>query len=238
MPVFDTGKSLAAIQARLRELNRPDTRIIAVSKTHGPERIEELLRHGQRDFGETRGNEGRDKFPLVKVDDIAEDARPIYHHIGPLQSGGARQLPGVFSWVHGASSLKAIRILGEAALRARDAGAPPMNYLIQARLTDEETKAGGMPAAEIRALDEFPGNDALHFRGFMTMGPQDQDPGRTREVFHELRELRDELVPDGELSMGMSGDWEIAAAEGATMIRLGSVLFGRRGAGPWKPTES
>ena len=232
------------IKSRLKELGRPDVRIIAVSKTHGPERIEEFLNLGQRDFGENRQNEARDKFPLVATLN-AEAPTPIYHHIGPLQSGAARQIPGLFHYVHGASSLSAIKALAKAALAHRentttsDGTSPtPIHYLIQILLTGEESKAGGMTQAEFLNLREIPENEALRFGGFMTMGPTGQDPAETREVFARLREFRNQVLPGGELSMGMSGDWEMAVEEGATMIRLGTILFGTRNAGPWKKENS
>ena len=166
---------------------------------------------------------------------------PIYHHIGPLQSSGARQIPGLFHYVHGAGSPSAIQSLAKSALRHADQNPNahpdhrPLRYLIQVNLTEETSKAGGMTEAQLRNMDSFLENDALRFEGFMTMGPTDQDPARTREVFQRLRALRDDLRPGGELSMGMSGDWELAVSEGATMIRLGTAVFGRRGAAPWKP---
>ncbi len=230
---------IASIRERLLELGRPGVRIIAVSKTHGPERIREMLDAGLRDFGENRQNEARDKFPLVDVSALNTDALPVYHHIGPLQSGAARQIPGLFHWVHGASSWSALKSLHKAVRKYADddgdANFMPLRYLIQVDLTGEASKAGGMSIEEVRNADGFPGDDAMIFRGFMAMGPESQDAGRTREVFHQLRELRDEILPDGELSMGMSGDWELAVAEGSTMIRIGTALFGTRGDGPWKP---
>lgn len=241
---------LAIVRRRLAELGRPDVRLIAVSKTHGPERIAEFLNLGQRDFGESRQNEARDKFPLVRAEPGAP--APIYHHIGPLQSSGARQIPGLFHYVHGAGSLKAIQALAEAARRQADREAEgtdgrslapvdpehwPLRYLIQIRLTDETSKVGGMLPEELRGLEALPEDECVRFAGLMTMGPGDQDPTATRETFHRLRELRDEILPGGELSMGMSGDWEIAVSEGATMIRLGTILFGPRRGAPWKPPE-
>ncbi|MEQ9367051.1 MAG: alanine racemase, partial [Leptospirales bacterium] len=113
-----------------------------------------------------------------------------------------------------------------------------LSYLVQVALTDESGKVGGMPIDQVRNLDAFPENEVVRFAGFMTMGPESQDPVLTREVFQRLRELRDGLFPEGELSMGMSGDWELAVAEGATMIRVGTALFGPRGTGPWSPPTS
>ncbi len=248
---------VTALRDQLRAMGRPDVRIIGVSKTHGPERIVELYRAGLTDFGENRQNEARDKFPLVaralggtdtaagapaeSPSDAGDRATPlIYHHIGPLQSGSARQIPGLFDWVHGVSAVGPSSPL-EALQKAADRKLPSgqsINYLIQVALTGEASKAGGMPEDQLRNLNAFPESEALRFRGFMTMGPQSQDAEATREVFHRLRELRDLLLPDGELSMGMSGDWELAVAEGATMIRVGTALFGPRGAAPWKPPGS
>ncbi|MCR9144809.1 MAG: YggS family pyridoxal phosphate enzyme [bacterium] len=257
LPGEPTARSrIDAIRDRLQALGRPDVRIIGVSKTHGPERIVEVYRAGLRDFGENRQNEARDKFPLVAraLDGARADAalrqsgpagdapgnleRPTYHHIGPLQSGSARQIPGLFDYVHGVSSLgpdTPLDTLMKAAERRLSPGAEgSLHYLVQVALTAEETKAGGMPIEAVRNLDSFPENDFVRFAGFMTMGPQSQEPVLTRQVFQRLRELRDAIFPEGELSMGMSGDWELAVAEGATMIRVGTAIFGPRGAGPWK----
>lgn len=237
---------LEAIKGRLQELGRPDVRIIAVTKTHGPELITRLLRIGLRDIGENRQNEARDKFPLVDLSTISSDSMPIYHHIGPLQSGSARQIPGLFHWVHGASNLSAIASLMKSAAHFAEELSEkketpnktdfiPIRYLIQLDLTGEKTKAGGITIRDLESWNEFPVSPYLIPAGFMTMGPESQDVAQTREVFHQCREIRDRLMPGGELSMGMSGDWEIAVNEGATMVRIGSALVGHRGPGPWKP---
>lgn len=235
--------NLTHIQNRLKEMGKPHVRIIAVSKTHGPEAIDAMLGLGQRDFGENRQNEARDKLPLVNTSGLDSEHRPIYHHIGPLQSSGARQIPGLFHYVHGVGSRSALEALAKAALKFRDKSlesgteVAPLQYLIQMNLTGETSKMGGMSLEEWDNLDGFTENDALKAAGFMTMGPTNQDPVQTREVFHHLREFRDKNFPQGELSMGMSGDWEMAVEEGATMIRLGTTLFGKRNDGPWKKTE-
>ena len=228
---------LLEIKKRLREIGKEHIRIIAVSKTHPPSAISELLREGQRDFGENRFNEARDKIPLVDISGLSETTCPIYHHIGPLQSGNARQIPEIFDWIHGASSEKAINILADSCIKKMEQNNLrfPLHYLIQVNLTGEATKTGGIPYEKLILMNRFIENEALKFSGFMTMGPSSGDPVETREVFHRLREIRDELLPGGELSMGMSGDWQIAAKEGATMVRLGSVLFGERKEKPWKP---
>lgn len=239
---MEDARLLDHIRKRLVQLGRPEVRIIGVSKTHGPERIRGWLEAGLRDFGENRQNEARDKFPLVRVDDLPPERRPIYHHIGPLQSGAARQIPGLFTYVHGVGSIPALEALHQAAARyaarERPADDPerwPLRFLIQVRLTDEATKAGGFTPEELSALAEIPETPECRFAGFMTMGPADGAPGPTRAAFAALRAIRDARRPGGELSMGMSGDWELAVEEGATMIRIGSALFGQRAGGPWRP---
>ncbi|MCB1309546.1 MAG: YggS family pyridoxal phosphate-dependent enzyme [Leptospiraceae bacterium] len=239
MQSIDYATRLQNLRDQLATLGRPDVRIIAVSKTHGPEAIRSLLELGQRDFGENRQNEARDKFPLVALRDLIPEQQPIYHHIGPLQSGNARQIPGLFQYVHGVSDWKALDVLLKSAQKRipRDYSSelPFLSYLIQVRLTDEAGKAGGMLPAEILNRNRFPENEAVSFRGFMCMGPENQDPIETRAVFQRLRAIRDGIDPTLELSMGMSGDWEIAVAEGATMIRVGTLLFGPRAGAPWHP---
>ena len=234
---------LETVHNRLAILGRPEVRVIAVSKTHGPERIRELMDCGQRDFGENRQNEAREKFPLVPIEDVPAGSHPIFHHIGPLQSGSARQIPQLFHWVHGVSSLKALSVLHSSAAKQAqgDVAGRPLQYLIQVRLTNEASKAGGITPEELPVLLESrPTGTALSWVGFMTMGPESGEPRQAAAAFRALRVLRDKWLPDGELSMGMSGDWEIAVAEGATMIRLGTILFGAREGGPWtagKPAQ-
>ena len=229
---------LEAVHRRLTVLGLSNVRVIAVSKTHGPQRIRELIDCGQRDFGENRPNEARDKFPLVAVADLAPTALPVYHHIGPLQTGNARLVARLFDWVHGVGSIQSLLSLDSAAARLAGPGAarPPVRFLIQMQLTDEPTKLGGMPERELPTfLESLPENPAAVWAGFMTMGPENGNSAEIASTFRRLRLLRDRWLPNGELSMGMSGDWEIGVQEGATMIRLGTLLFGTRADGPWKP---
>ncbi|MCE9598192.1 MAG: YggS family pyridoxal phosphate-dependent enzyme [Spirochaetia bacterium] len=222
-------EQLEALKNRLAVLGHRDTRLIAVSKTHPASKITELIRAGHRDFGENRVNEARDKFPQIDLTGIPPGSSPIYHHIGPLQSGAARQVAGLFGYAHGASSRSAIEALARAC-RARlekDSQFAGMRYLIQVDLTGEESKLGGM-AREVLLAEPPHSSEALKFVGLMTMGPSDGDPGRTRLAFQELRRIRDTSFPGAELSMGMSGDFEIALEEGSTMIRVGSLIFGSR----------
>ncbi len=213
---------------------------MAVSKTHGPERIRALLECGQRDFGENRPNEAEPKFALVGAGQLPEAVRPICHHIGPLQTGSARQVARTFHWVQGVGSLSALRALDAATgKQARlDPEREPIRYLIQLHLTAEDTKLGGVSESGLEALlSARPQNPWLAWVGFMTMGPESGDAQAIRNVFARLRVLRDRHIPGGELSMGMSGDWEIAVDEGATIIRVGTLLFGPRAGAPWKPSR-
>lgn len=223
----------------MAKLGHADVRIIGVSKTHGPERVIELIKEGLLHFGENRVNEGRAKFSIVNETVSAESLpKPTYHHIGPLQSGNARQVSQSFHYAHGVSSMGAVNSLYKAVKKRLDES--PMNpgpfrYLIQLNLTGEESKLGGLPESELdEMLKQMPNSEAFQFSGFMTMGPTDADPTRTRDVFRRLRLIRDQLLPQGELSMGMSGDYKIALEEGATMIRIGTMLFGHRNQ-PWQP---
>lgn len=224
-----SAEKLQALKTRLADLGHPDVRLIAVSKTHPASMVNELIRVGHRDFGENRVNEAREKFPDLDLTGVSPGHEPIFHHIGPLQSGMARQVAGLFHFAHGASSHSAIAALARAcaARKAREPDYPGMHYLIQVDLTGEESKLGGMKIEELLATPPH-SNDALKFTGLMTMGPSDGDPERTRQVFRELRKIRDTSFPGSDLSMGMSGDYEIALEEGSTMIRVGSLIFGSR----------
>ncbi|MBL8020188.1 MAG: YggS family pyridoxal phosphate-dependent enzyme [Leptospirales bacterium] len=224
-----SGPKLHALKTRLADLGHADVRLIAVSKTHPAAMVDELIRAGHRDFGENRVNEARDKFSNLDLTGVTPGLEPIFHHIGPLQSGMARQVTALFHFVHGASSHSAIAALAKAcaARKVKEPHYPGMHYLIQVDLTGEVSKLGGMNIEELLATPP-PSTDTLKFKGLMTMGPSDGDRERTRQVFRELRKIRDTSFPGSELSMGMSGDYEIALEEGSTMIRVGSLIFGSR----------
>ena len=222
--------ALSSIQDQLDKLGRADTKIIVVTKTHGPEIIDTLLQSGHRDFGENRFQEARAKFALV----AKAQTKPVYHHIGPLQSGFARNLPGLFQYVHGVSSLSALQVLHKAAQKHFSQTQNPTKYLMQLNLTGETSKLGGMTKQQFEdCLPQLANDDSLQWVGFMTIGPTDQNLQKTREVFQQLRKIKDEFLPDGELSMGMSADWQIAVDEGATMIRIGTAITGSRKGAPW-----
>ncbi len=239
MPTPDPiAKRLAQIREELSNLKKSQkTRIVSVTKTRPLSDLRTLFELGHKDVGENRFGEARDKIIPLSQENITKDIKPIYHHIGPLQSGNARQIPRFFSWVHGVSDQKSLAILLEAALRYRDKTYKekilfqrewPMHYLFQIHLTNEKSRRGGMELQEFLNLTRYPENDAIQFAGLMTMGPERYDSVQCREVFSHLRKLRDSQAPSGLLSMGMSRDWKIAVEEGANIIRIGSALFGTR----------
>ena len=154
-----------------------------------------------------------------------------WHLIGHLQSNKARSAAAAFDWIHSVDSVKLLRRLDEAAAEA--ATAP--NLLIQADLAEEATKHGAQVEAVRPLFEVARACRAARVCGLMVMPPWSEDPEAVRPWFRRLRELRDTLLDEGvdpaalrELSMGMSRDFEVAIEEGATMVRVGTAIFGRR----------
>ena len=207
------------IAAAAQAAGRPadDVRLIAVSKTFPVERIREIAAAGQRLFGENKVQEA-----LAKQDELDNIE---WHLIGPLQRNKARQVVGRFALLHGVDS---IRLVDELQRRAANADLR-QPILLQVRLGGEETKSG-VDAEELSTLvDHVLDCPALELRGLMTI-PSREEPQRW---FAQLRELAEkERTRSGlalpELSMGMSGDYELAIAEGATLVRVGRAIFGER----------
>ena len=161
----------------------------------------------------------------------ASGLRVRWHLIGHLQSNKASSAAAGFAWIHSVDSVKLLRRLDQAAVEAETAP----NLLVQVDLAGEATKHGA-PADEVRRmLDAAQACRAARVRGLMLIPPWMEDPEAVRPYFRRLRELRDALLDEGvapavlgELSMGMSHDFEVAIAEGATMVRVGTAIFGRR----------
>lgn len=198
-----------------------DVTIVAVTKGHPAAAVAAAWQAGLPDVGENRVHEA-----LAKVESVRE---PVHWHlIGHLQTNKARFVPGRFVMVH---SLDSERV-AEAVSRAAQQQGAVVPVLVQVNVAAEPQKTG-CPAPQAAALVErcaaLPG---LAVRGLMTMAPFTGDVAVQRRTFRELRMLRDTLAtpacPLAELSMGMSGDYPAAVAEGATMLRLGTVLFGER----------
>jgi len=217
--------NLQAVRRRISEAlqgDRRDVRLIAVSKTRSCETIREALDAGCRDFGENYAQEA-----LPKVAALAGRGA-CWHFIGPLQSNKAKDVALAFDWCHSIDRLK----IAEALSRHRPAGLAPLEACIQVNISREATKSG-VEAAEAltlaAAVAKLPG---LRLRGLMGIATPDVDPRQQRTEFAVLRGLLAQLRSVGHevdtLSMGMTQDLEAAIAEGATMVRIGTAIFGER----------
>lgn len=227
-PLINIGANLASVRDRIGAAARragrdaDEVALLAVSKRIDRRRIEAALAAGQRALGESRVQEAEDKIPSI-------GAEVEWHFIGPLQSNKAAMAARLFDVVHSVrrSSL-ASRLSATAVAAGRNVG-------VYAQI---EPSPGPLPDS---AVDEMTAlcrtiadADGLKLLGLMTMAPYDPDPERSRPYFETLRRLRDDVVatlpelgPLG-LSMGMSGDFEVAIEEGATIVRVGTAIFGAR----------
>ena len=239
MPLAD-----AALSANLEDVRRriaaaagragrspASVRLIAVSKTFGAEHVREVAAAGQRAFGENRVQEALDKIPQLAGLDLE------WHLIGHLQSNKARKAAAAFAWIESIDSIDLLRRVDQAAV---EAGTQP-NVLIQVDLAQESAKHGADESGVRAIVDAAMAAHAVRLRGLMILPPFPTNPDDSRPWFVRLRTLRDRLVDGGvpaehlaELSMGMSHDFEVAIEEGATMVRVGTAIFGRRtvAAGP------
>jgi pyridoxal phosphate enzyme (YggS family) len=197
-------------------------RVVAVTKGHGPEAVHAAVAAGLEDVGENRVQEG-----LGKQDTVG-DVAVTWHLIGALQRNKARQAVGRFALIH---SVDRPDLAVELSRRAEGAG-NVQRVLLQVNCSDEPQKGGVEPEALPALLDAVAALPALEVLGLMTMSALTGDQAEQRRAFHRLRELRDRCEQSGhhlpELSMGMSGDYPTAVEEGATMVRLGTILFGER----------
>jgi PLP dependent protein len=225
------GGNLVAVRGRLERAAHAagrdprGIRLIAVSKTFSLDFVRAAAAHGQVDFGENRVQEA-----LQKIEASAE-LRIRWHLIGHLQSNKARKAAGGFAAIHSVDSVDVLKRLDDA---AAEQGTRP-EILVQVDLAGEATKYGAPPGEARRIVDAALGCRALRLTGLMLMPPWLEDPEQVRPYFARLRGFRDELLASGidpgalrELSMGMSHDFEVAIEEGATMVRVGTAIFGRR----------
>lgn len=213
-----------AAAARKAGRRAEDITLVAVSKRQPLERVAAALAAGQRLFGENQVQEAAGKIPLLRPE--AE-----WHLIGPLQSNKVKVAAGLFTAVHSVDREKIARLLSAA---ASEQGRRVQAFL-QIHLGDEASKHGFDPKAleaEVRGLHDLPG---LEWVGLMAIPPFFDDAEAVRPYFRELRRLRDQVASwpgwsgfRGWLSMGMSHDFEVAIAEGATHVRVGTAIFGER----------
>ncbi len=213
---------IARVQSK--EGLRVPVRIVAVTKGHPAEAVHAALRAGLSDVGENRVQEA------VEKQDQAAGVPVTWHLIGHLQTNKAKYVPGRFGWVHSVDSVRVAEALARA-LATRGDGST-LKVLLQVNIAGEGQKSGCDPAAAGEIAARLRDLAGLELVGLMTMAPFTGDEGVQRKVFRDLRRLREDLERQGhrlpELSTGMSGDFRAAVAEGATMLRLGTVLFGER----------
>lgn len=223
---MDTLKSaLQAVRARIAAAAQaagraPDTvELLAVSKTFGVDAIRAAAAAGQLAFGESYVQEALDKIAALA------DLSLTWHFIGPLQRNKTRAVAEHFDWVHGVDRAIIAHRLND----ARPATRPPLNVCVQVNVSGEAGKSGVAPPdlpALVRTVAQLP---RLRLRGLMAIPALSKSADQQHAQFRLLRQLRDGLdVPLDTLSMGMSDDMEAAIAEGATIVRVGSAIFGRR----------
>lgn len=205
-----------------------DVKLIAISKTHPSAAVKELLDLGARDIGENRVQEAESKIAAVGRD----QAR--WHLVGHLQANKARRAVDLFDVVHSLDSIDLARRLDRL---CDEKQRESLSVLIQVDLGHEETKSGIEEADLGQLAETIESLPRLQLIGLMTLPPFFENPEHGRPFFQRLRELRDELARrgvfgdrKGELSMGMTHDFAVAIEEGATMVRIGTAIFGERGA--------
>jgi pyridoxal phosphate enzyme (YggS family) len=219
---------LRAVQARIAraatEAGREaaSVRLLAASKTFDASAVREMARCGQREFGENYLQEALEKQAALA------DPRLEWHFIGPIQSNKTRSIAEYFSWVHSIDRLK----IAERLSAQRPAGLPPLQVCIELNVSGEASK-GGVAPAELPALaDAVASLPRLRLRGLMAIPAPSDDAAVQRAAFRQVREAFDGLVARGHaldtLSMGMSADLEAAILEGASIVRVGTALFGER----------
>lgn len=215
-------QQIAHFEQKYARIDTP-VQLIAVSKTHPASMVKEAVEAGQHHFGENYLQEALEKIYQLSEQDIT------WHFIGPIQSNKTRDIAAHCQWVHSVDRLKIARRLS----KQRPAELLPLNVLLQVNIDDECSKSG-VAVEELPQLaadvSEFPN---LVLAGLMAIPAPTTDHDRQRQAYSKLRDARDQLLAAGftdcvELSMGMSNDFEAAIAEGATMIRIGTNIFGPR----------
>lgn len=196
--------------------------LLAVSKTRTADEVDALYQLGLRDFGENYVQEGVDKIQALAARGI------VWHFIGPIQSNKTRLIAEHFAWVHSLDRLKIAERLND----QRPHELPPLNVCLQVNIDNEPTKSGVSPQELPQLAAQVAQLPRLCMRGLMCIPDPDQGEESLRRAFARMRELFEQLQPQyptlDTLSMGMSDDLELAIAEGATIVRVGTALFGPR----------
>ncbi|ADJ65281.1 YggS family pyridoxal phosphate-dependent enzyme [Herbaspirillum seropedicae] len=216
------------IAAAAERAGRPAgaVQLLAVSKTFGPQAVLEAVRAGQRAFGENYLQEALEKIAALPL--LAPDVPLQWHFIGPIQSNKTRPIAEHFDWVHSVDRLKIAQRLSE----QRPAALGALNVCLQVNISGEDSKSGLDPAelpAVAAQVAQLPG---LKLRGLMAIPAPSEDVTQQRAAFAAVRSLLAQLQAQGlaldTLSMGMSADLDAAVAEGASIVRIGSAIFGAR----------
>lgn len=216
--------ALVAVHARIRAARAAAGRadgvaLLAVSKTFGPDAVRAAFDAGQRDFGESYVQEALPKIAALPRDAVR------WHFIGPLQSNKTAEVARHFDWVHGIDREKVARRLSD----QRPSALPPLDACVQVNVSGEPTKSGVAPADALALCRVVAALPRLRLRGLMAIPA----PGSGRAPYRALRELFESLRREGfaldTISAGMSDDLEDAVAEGATIVRVGTAIFGSRG---------
>lgn len=229
---MDLAENLATVQRRIQDAcgrvaRDPSTvTLLAVTKSHPPETVTEAARLGLTLFGENKVQEAKAKIPLCPN-------RLHWHMIGHLQTNKCRDAVELFEMIQGVDSLR----LAQEINRRAEQASKTMPILLEINIVGEASKFGYPPEkllAELLELNRLP---RLEVHGLMTIPPWSPVPERTRPAFRRLRELKERCeqvlgAPLLQLSMGMSDDFEVAIEEGATMVRVGTALFGERSRKP------
>lgn len=225
---LDLAENLHVVRMQIAESERTSRRaagaveLVAVSKTHPPELVRQAFEAGQLLFGENRVQEAKVKIPELP-------ARLRWHLIGHLQSNKIRQALPLFELFHGVDS---VELLEEIQRIAADLGLFP-RVLLQVNVAGESSKFGFAPETLVAEFERIARAERIQVEGLMTIPPLSANPEDSRKYFVLLRQLRDRLEKDfrlslPHLSMGMSGDYRVAIEEGATLVRVGTAIFGER----------
>ncbi len=215
------------IRQAARAYNRPESaiRLVAVSKTVPVEIVKEAIAAGMTDFGENYIQEAREKINALAGYSV------LWHYIGHLQSNKAKYAVRMFDLIHSVDSLKLAKELDKYAQKIDKVQA----ILIQVNVAREDSKSGVYVEDTVRLAREIGCLENIAVKGLMTMPPYFNAPEKVRPFFAALRQLRDQIKKENipnismdELSMGMTGDFEAAIQEGATMVRIGTAIFGER----------
>ena len=229
-------KEIAVVRERIRlacsraKRKEKDVLLLGVSKTKPYSALQEAYRYGIHDFGENKVQEIRDKYELMQGDALMKDCPPRFHMIGHLQKNKVKYLPGKVVLIHSVDSVSLAETL-DSEFAKKDSMA---KILIEVNVAKEESKSGFFIEELEERIAEMTAFSHIEIHGLMTVAPFTEDPENNRPVFRTLREELFSLqktfpaLPLTELSMGMSGDYEVAIEEGSSIVRIGSSIFGER----------